>query len=81
MIKTYRKLVRDRIPELIEKQGGSCTVEILPLKNHHLPYPSCRFHRYFPAHSRITAFISSICFSISFASAIWQRLRTRLCSG
>ena len=30
MIKTYHKLVRDRIPELIEKQGGSCTFEILP---------------------------------------------------
>jgi len=30
MIKTYHKLVRDRIPELIEKQGGSYTFEILP---------------------------------------------------
>lgn len=29
MIRIYNKLVRDRIPEIIEKTGKSCTVEIL----------------------------------------------------
>ncbi len=29
MKKTYHKLVRDRIPELIEGEGGACTTEIL----------------------------------------------------
>ncbi len=29
MSKIYNKLVRDRIPEIIEKTGKSCTVEIL----------------------------------------------------
>ncbi len=29
MKKTYHKLVRDRIPELIEREGGACTMEIL----------------------------------------------------
>ncbi len=29
-MKTYYKLVRDRIPEMIEAGGGSCTTEILP---------------------------------------------------
>lgn len=27
--KTYNKLVRDRIPEIIEKNGNTCTIEIL----------------------------------------------------
>lgn len=30
MIKTYNKLVRDRIPEIIEASGKSCVTEILP---------------------------------------------------
>ncbi len=30
MKKTYRKLVRDRIPEIIEAGGSRCTTEILP---------------------------------------------------
>ena len=29
MIITYNKLVRDRIPEIIESSGKSCTTEIL----------------------------------------------------
>ena len=29
MIKTYNKLVRDRIPEIIEASGKSCVTEIL----------------------------------------------------
>jgi len=29
MKKTYNKLVRDRIPEIIEANGNTCTVEIL----------------------------------------------------
>ncbi len=29
MTKIYHKLVRDRIPEIIEAGGGSCTTEIL----------------------------------------------------
>ena len=29
MKKTYNKLVRDRIPEMIEEQGKTCVVEIL----------------------------------------------------
>ena len=29
MVKTYNKLVRDRIPEIIELSGKSCTTEIL----------------------------------------------------
>ena len=29
MKKTYKKLVRDRIPEIIEANGSTCTVEIL----------------------------------------------------
>lgn len=29
MKKTYNKLVRDRIPEMIEEQGKACVVEIL----------------------------------------------------
>lgn len=29
MVKTYNKLVRDRIPEIIESSGKSCTTEIL----------------------------------------------------
>lgn len=30
MKKTYNKLVRDRIPEIITASGGSCTIRILP---------------------------------------------------
>ena len=30
LIKTYNKLVRDRIPEIIEASGKSCVTEILP---------------------------------------------------
>lgn len=29
MIKTYNKLVRDRIPEIIQAKGDSCEIEIL----------------------------------------------------
>lgn len=29
MIKTYHKLVRDKIPQIIEEGGNSCTTEIL----------------------------------------------------
>ena len=29
MKKSYNKLVRDRIPEIIESTGKSCTIEIL----------------------------------------------------
>ena len=29
MKKVYHKLVRDRIPEIIEEQGKTCTVEVL----------------------------------------------------
>ena len=28
-MKQYHKLVRDKIPEIIEKQGNQCTIEIL----------------------------------------------------
>ena len=34
MIKTYNKLVRDRIPEIIEASGKSCVTEILPDEAH-----------------------------------------------
>ena len=36
---------------------------------------------YLSQQSRAMAFMASIFFRISFASAIWQRVRTRLCSG
>ena len=30
MVKIYNKLIRDRIPEIIEKSGAECKIEILP---------------------------------------------------
>ena len=33
MTKTYNKLVRDRIPEIIEASGKSCKTEILSDEN------------------------------------------------
>ena len=32
--KTYNKLVRDRIPEIIEESGAECKTEILPDEKH-----------------------------------------------
>ena len=34
MKKIYNKLVRDRIPEIIESSGASCTVEVLTDKTY-----------------------------------------------
>ena len=34
MKKTYNKLVRDRIPEIIEASGASCTVQVLTDKDY-----------------------------------------------
>ncbi len=34
MIKIYNKLVRDRIPEIIEKSGKKCEIEILSEKDY-----------------------------------------------
>lgn len=34
MVKTYNKLVRDRIPEIIESSGKSCTTEILSAEDY-----------------------------------------------
>ena len=34
MTKVYNKLVRDRIPEIIEADGKTCTTEILPDDRH-----------------------------------------------
>ena len=39
------------------------------------------FFLYLSQQSRAMAFMASIFLRISFASAIWQRVRTRLCSG
>lgn len=33
-MKVYNKLVRDRIPEIIEADGKDCTTEILPAKQY-----------------------------------------------
>lgn len=33
-VKVYNKLVRDRIPEIIEADGNTCTTEILPDKQY-----------------------------------------------
>ena len=40
-----------------------------------------RVNTYAFQQSRAMAFMASIFLRISFASAIWQRVRTRLCSG
>ncbi|MBE7005937.1 MAG: phosphoribosyl-ATP pyrophosphohydrolase [Ruminococcaceae bacterium] len=34
MVKTYNKLVRDRIPEIIEASGKSCSTEILSAEDY-----------------------------------------------
>ena len=34
MIKKYNKLVRDRIPEIIEASGNTCVTEILPYEDY-----------------------------------------------
>ena len=34
MVKTYNKLVRDRIPEIIKSSGKSCTTEILSAEDY-----------------------------------------------
>ena len=34
MVKTYNKLVRDRIPEIIESSGKFCTTEILSAEDY-----------------------------------------------
>ena len=36
MVKTYNKLVRDRIPEIIESSGKSCTTETLSADDYFL---------------------------------------------
>lgn len=34
MIKTYHKLVRDKIPQIIEQGGNTCTTEVLSRENY-----------------------------------------------